>query len=91
MSWLIEEWFDSNGVKYWEIYDDDGNHVKHYDNLNYPDNTTGIPGLRLPQDIRGLVFDQHENTPSSGASPGIGRRGLEIVMDGDWQIVRKQI
>jgi len=91
MSWTIEEWFDAKGVKYWEILDDDNNRIKHFDNANHPDNTTGIPGLRLPQDIRPLVFDQHENTPASGASPGISRRGLEIVLDQDWQIVRRRI
>jgi len=89
--WTIEEWFDANGVKYWEIYDDSGANVKHYDNLNHPDNTSGIEGLTLPRDIRDLVFDQYENVPSSGASPGIGRRGLEIVLDQDWQIVRRRI
>jgi len=94
MTWTIEEYYDDRGIKFWEILDDDNNHIKHYDNANHPDNTTGIPGLRMPQDIRSLVFDQHEEEkerPDGSRVPIIARRGLEIVLDQDWQVVRKQI
>jgi len=91
MTWQIEAWYDDKGVKYWEVYDDNGNHIKHYDNANHSDNTSGIDGLRLPQDIRGLVFDQHQLQPAGFTMPIISRRGLEIVLDRDWQIVRRRI
>lgn len=91
MTWTIEEWADKNGVKYWKIFDDEGSLVKTYDNLNHPDNTTGINGLTLPNDLRAIVFDHHEATPSAGKSPTIARRGLEIVMDGDYEVVRKEL
>jgi len=92
--WTIEEWYDAKGVKYWKILDDSGAEVKHYDNANHPDNTSGINGLRIPQDIRPLVFDQHEEEkerPDGSRVPIIARRGLEIVLDQDWQVVRKRI